>query len=64
MVYADLESFIKKVDGYKNNPEKSCTAKVGEPYSLQILDVYDMDFDGIENNYDVYRGWRLHEFFF
>lgn len=56
MVYADLESFIKKVDGYKNNPEKSCTAKVGEPYSLQILDVYDMDFDGIENNYDVYRG--------
>ena len=30
MVYADLESFIKKMDGYKNNPEKSCTTKVGE----------------------------------
>ena len=26
--YADLESLIEKIDGYKNNPENSSTAKV------------------------------------
>ena len=26
--YADLECIIEKIDGYKNNPENSSTAKV------------------------------------
>ena len=30
IIYADTESLIKKMDGCKNNPEKSCTAKARE----------------------------------
>ena len=29
-IYADLESFIKKIDGRVNNPEKSSTTEKGE----------------------------------
>ena len=28
IIYADLECIIEKIDGCKNNPEKSSTAKV------------------------------------
>ena len=27
IIYADLEYIIEKIDGYKNNPENSSTAK-------------------------------------
>ena len=30
IIYADLESFIKKVDGCKNTPEKLSTTKIGQ----------------------------------
>ena len=30
IIYADLESLIKKTDGFANNPEKSSTTKTGE----------------------------------
>ena len=30
IIYADLECIIEKIDGRKNNPEKSSTAKVNE----------------------------------
>ena len=30
VIYADLESLIEKIDGYKNNPKKSSSTKVGE----------------------------------
>ena len=30
IIYADIESLIKKIDGYANNPEKSTTTKLGE----------------------------------
>ena len=30
IIYADLESLIKKLDGCANNPEKSSTTKIGE----------------------------------
>ena len=30
IIYADLESLIEKIDGFKNNPEKSSTAKIGQ----------------------------------
>ena len=33
-IYADLECFMEKIDGYKNNPEKSFTTKVGEHIPL------------------------------
>ena len=47
---------IKKVDGWKNNPEKLTTMKIGEHipcgYSVSII----WTFDGTENKHDVYRG--------
>ena len=40
-IYADLESLIKRVDGCKNNPKTSSTAKVVEhipsSYSLSTI---------------------------
>ena len=30
IIYADLESLIKKVERCANNPEKSSTTKIGE----------------------------------
>ena len=58
IIYADLESLIKKVDGCKNNPEKLSTIKVvkiGEHipcgYSMSLI----WTSDSIENKYDVYR---------
>ena len=37
IVYAHIESFIKKIDGCAANPQKSC-----EHVPLQILNVYNM----------------------
>ena len=45
-----------KIDGRKNNPEKSCTAKEGEhippSFSMSLI----LPFKGIKNDHDVYRG--------
>ena len=30
IVYADIESLIRKIDGCSNNPEKSSATKIGE----------------------------------
>ena len=30
IVYADIESLIKKIDGCVNNPENTSTTKIGE----------------------------------
>ena len=35
IIYADLESLIKKIDGCANNLEESSSTKLG--YSLQIF---------------------------
>ena len=29
IIYADIESLIRKIDGCANNPETSSTAKIG-----------------------------------
>ena len=34
-IYADLESFIKKVDWCKNNPAESSTTKIGEKFPCE-----------------------------
>ena len=56
IIYADLESLIKKVDGCKNNPAKSSTTKVGKHfpsgYSVPKICTYNC----IENKDDVNRG--------
>ena len=36
IIYADIESLIKKVDGYANNPENSWTTKIGIIVIIQV----------------------------
>ena len=38
IIYADIESLIKKIDGSENNQEKSSTAKIRQhiPYKYSI----------------------------
>ena len=46
---------IEKIDGCKNNPESSSTAKVGEHIPLGFLMSTISSFKSIENNHYVYR---------
>ena len=52
IIYADIESFIKKIDACTNNPENSSTTKIGEhiPCGYSIW-----AFDHIENKHTLYR---------
>ena len=45
IIYADIESLIKKTDGYVNNPEKSSTTKIGEhlPYGYSVSAIRGFD---------------------
>ena len=56
ILYVDLECITEKIDGCKNNPENSSTAKVNN----HILSGFSMStipsFRSIENKHDVYRG--------
>ena len=56
IIYADMESFIKKIDGCENNRENSSTTKIGEHitcgYSMSTI----WAFNNIENKYTLYRG--------
>ena len=53
VIYADLESLIKKIDWCKNNTEHSFTTKVTEhippSYSMSTI----LPFKSIENKHDV-----------
>ena len=56
IIYADIESLIKKIDGCTNNPEKSSTTKIAEDipcrYSMSTI----WAFDPMENKHTSYRG--------
>ena len=56
IIYADIESLIKKIDGFANNAKNSSTTKTGE----QIPCGYSMStiwaFDNIQNKHTLYRG--------
>ena len=56
IIYADIESLIKKIDGCANNLEKTSTTKISENspcgYSMPII----WAFDHIENKHILYRG--------
>ena len=56
IIYADPECLIEKIDGCKNNPEKSSTTKVFEHFSLGFLMSTISSFKSIENKHDVCRG--------
>ena len=55
IIYAIIESLIRKIDGCTNNPEKSSTMKITEHipcgYSMSTIS----RFDYIENKHKLYR---------
>ena len=55
IIYADIGSLIKKIDGHANNPESSSTRKIGEHipcgYSMSTI----WAFDHIENKHTSYH---------
>ena len=56
IIYADLESLIKVINGFNNDFEKLSTTKVGEHIPCGYSVSTRWTFDGIENKHDVYRG--------
>ena len=54
IIYADLESLIK-TEGFKNNHEKSSTAKLSEHVPSRFPGSTISSFKGIGNKHDVYR---------
>ena len=55
IVYANMESLIKKIDGYANNREKPSTTKIGEhiPCRYSMLTIWA--FNNIENKPNLYH---------
>ena len=56
IIYADIESLIRKIDECANNPKKSSTMKIDKHitcgYSMSTI----WGFDHIENKKSLYRG--------
>ena len=55
VIYADLECLIEKIDGFKNNPKNSVTAKVNEHIPSGFQMSATSSFKSIEDSHDVYR---------
>ena len=49
IIYADIESLIKKIDGCANNPENSLTTKIGEHILCRYSMLTIWAFDNIES---------------
>ena len=56
IIYADLESLIKKIDECANHPEKSSTTKVGDHISWEYSISTIWAFDDIENRHSLNCG--------
>ena len=56
VIYADLKSLIKKIDGCANNAVKPSTAKLGEHIPCRDSMSTIWTFDNLENKYSLYRG--------
>ena len=56
IIFADIETLIKKIDGCANNPENSSTTKIGEhiPCGYSMATIWA--FDNIEHKHSLYRG--------
>ena len=55
IIYADLVSLIKKLDGCANNRENSSTTKAGQRISCGYSMSNIWVFDNMENKYNLYR---------
>ena len=54
IIYADIESFIRKIDGCANNPEKSSTTKLDEHIPCRYSMSKIWRFDDIESKLALY----------
>ena len=56
IIYADIESLIRKIDGHAKNLEKYSTTKIGEhiPCAYSMSKIWE--FDLIEDKHNLYRG--------
>ena len=56
IIYADIESLIKKTDGCVNNPEISSSAKIGKnfPYEYSMSAIWSSGH--IESKHTLYCG--------
>ena len=55
MIYADLESLIKKIDNCKNNPENSLITKIGQHIPCRYSMPPIWAFDNIEKKHSLCR---------
>ena len=53
-MYADIESLLKKINNFKNNPEKFKVAKSGKQIPCQYSMTTIWVFDHIENKHCLY----------
>ena len=54
IIYADVESLIRKTDGCTNNLENSLTTKIGQHISSRYSMSTIWAFDNIENKHCLY----------
>ena len=54
IIYADIQSFIRKIDGCANNPEKSSTTKLDEHIPCRYSMSKIWRFDDIESKLALY----------
>ena len=61
IIYADMESLIRKIDGCANNPENSSTTKIGQhiPCRYSMLTIWA--FDNIKKQVFFVSWGRLYE---
>ena len=54
IIYADIESLFKKIDGYADNSENSSATKIGEivPCGYPVSTIWT--FDNTENKHTLY----------
>ena len=56
IIYTNLESLIKDVDGCASNPEKYSTTKIGEHVPCEYLMSTIWAFGSIQNKHSLYHG--------
>ena len=56
IIFDDFEFLIKKIDGCRNNPEKSSTIKIGKSIHFSYSKPAIWAFDNIENKHALYCG--------
>ena len=66
IIYGDIESLIKKIDGCTNNPEKSSTTKIGKHIPWRYALVNNLDIWSYIKQayfiscgrYDISHAWK------